>query len=261
VFAVSVHRVQLLLQVLSVKRFHHQQQQQQQQNNAAAQEELTQSEIGEICDYFSRRVASEPYDASRVASFITFLTLPISVLKEFLKLIAWKKGLAQAQGGEMAPGQKPRIELCLENHTGLNVAGNSSAAKSNIHYDRPHNSVDFALTVVLDPAHIPHINAAGGAAWLPYCVSVRLRYLFGETMNVSFLGMEGSHGGRACWSHVDDWEKSKQRVARTVEVSGSSPVDAQGRLRAVAESVQKNLHMCLQGLRDGSGVTASSGTT
>ncbi|XP_011038571.1 PREDICTED: mediator of RNA polymerase II transcription subunit 14-like isoform X1 [Populus euphratica] len=258
VFAVSVHRVQLLLQVLSVKRFHHQQQQ---QNNAAAQEELTQSDIREICDYFSRRVASEPYDASRVASFITFLTLPISVLKEFLKLIAWKKGLAQVQGGEMAPGQKPRIELCLENHTGLNVAENSSAAKSNIHYDRPHNYVDFALTVVLDPANIPHINAAGGAAWLPYCVSVRLRYLFGETMNVSFLGMEGSHGGRACWSHVDDWEKSKQRVARTVELSGSSTGDAQGRLRVVADKVQKTLHMCLQGLRDGSGVTASSGTT
>ncbi|KAL3573671.1 hypothetical protein D5086_024284 [Populus alba] len=193
VFAVSVHRVQLLLQVLSVKRFHHQQQQQQQQNSAAAQEELTQSEIGEICDYFSRR--------------------------------------------------------------------NSSAAKSNIHYDRPHNFVDFALTVVLDPAHIPHINAAGGAAWLPYCVSVRLRYLFGETMNVSFLGMEGSHGGRACWSHVDDWEKSKQRVAQTVEVKGSSTGDALGRLRVVAESVQKTLHTCLQGLRDGSGVTASSGTT
>ena len=65
-----MHRVQLLLQVLSVKRFHSQQQQ---QNPAIAQEELTQSEIGEICDYFSRRVASEPYDASRVASFITFL--------------------------------------------------------------------------------------------------------------------------------------------------------------------------------------------
>ncbi|KAJ6775249.1 MEDIATOR OF RNA polymerase II TRANSCRIPTION SUBUNIT 14 [Salix purpurea] len=262
----AVHRVQLLLQVISVKRFH-QQQQQQQQNNAAAQEELTQSEIGEICDYFSRRVASEPYDASRVASFITLLTLPISVLREFLKLIAWKKGLAQAQGGEIAPGQKPRIELCLENHTGLNVdnySENSSAAKSNIHYDRPHNSVDFALTVVLDPAHIPHINAAGGAAWLPYCVSVRLRYLFGENSNVSFLGMEGSHGGRACWSHPDDWEKCKQRVARTVEVTGSSTGDAQGKLRGVAvvaDSVQRTLQMCLQGLRDGGGVTASSGAT
>lgn len=244
-FAVSVHRVQLLLQVLSVKRFHHQQQQQQQQNNANSQEELTQSEISEICDYFSRRVASEPYDASRVASFITLLTLPISVLREFLKLIAWKKGLALTQSGDIAPAQKPRIELCLENHTGVNVGDtseSSSATKSNIHYDRPHNSVDFALTVVLDPALIPHINTAGGAAWLPYCVSVRLRFSFGENPNVSFLGMEGSHGGRACWLRLDEWEKCKQRVARMVEVSGSSPADAtQGRLRIVADNVQRAL--------------------
>ncbi|KAI3445212.1 hypothetical protein Pfo_001877 [Paulownia fortunei] len=257
VFAVSVHRVQLLLQVLSVKRFHHSQQQQ--QNSATAQEELTQSEIGEICDYFSRRVASEPYDASRVASFITLLTLPISVLREFLKLIAWKKGLAQGQGADSAPAQKSRIELCLENHMGFNrdgISENSSVSKSNIHYDRVHNSVDFALTVVLDPAHIPHINAAGGAAWLPYCVSVRLRYSFGENPTVSFLGMEGSHGGRACWLRVDDWDKCKQRVARTVEVNGSSGGDTnQGRLRVVADSVQRTLHACLQGLRDGIGMT------
>lgn len=264
VFAVSVHRVQLLLQVLSVKRFHQQQQQQQQQqqNSSTAQEELTQSEIGEICDYFSRRVASEPYDASRVASFITLLTLPISVLREFLKLIAWKKGLAQTQGGEIAPSQKPRIELCLENHSGFNVddgSVNSSASKSNIHYDRPHNSVDFALTVVLDPAHLPHINAAGGAAWLPYCVSVRLRYSFGENPNVSFLGMEGSHGGRACWLPTDEWEKCKQRVARIVEVNPVSAGDlTQGRLRIVADSVQRTLHVCLQGLKDSSTATASS---
>ncbi|CAK9135987.1 unnamed protein product [Ilex paraguariensis] len=261
VFAVSVHRVQLLLQVLSVKRFHHSQQQQQ-QNSATAQEELTQSEIGEICDYFSRRVASEPYDASRVASFITLLTLPISVLREFLKLIAWKKGLAQAQGGDIAPPQKSRIELCLENHAGLNMDGNfdnSSASKSNIHYDRPHNSVDFGLTVFLDHSHIPDINAAGGAAWLSYCVSVRLRYSFGENPNVLFLGMEGSHGGRACWLRVDDWEKCKQRVARMVEVNCSSTGDAsQGRLRMVADSVQRVLQVCLQGLREGNG---STGTT
>lgn len=257
VFAVSVHRVQLLLQVLSVKRFH--QSQQQQQNSAAAQEELTQSEIGEICDYFSRRVASEPYDASRVASFITLLTLPISVLREFLKLIAWKKGLAQGQGADAGPAQKSRIELCLENHMGYNregISDNSSISKSNIHYDRAHNSVDFALTVVLDPAHIPHLNAAGGAAWLPYCVSVRLRYSFGEISVVSFLGMEGSHGGRACWLRTDDWEKSKQRVIRTVEVNGSTSGDTnQGRLRVVADNVQRTLHACLQGLRDGIGMT------
>ncbi|KAM7269822.1 hypothetical protein ACFE04_025319 [Oxalis oulophora] len=258
VFAVSVHRIQLLLQVLSVKRFHHQQQQQQQQNSIPAQEELSKSEIDEICDYFSRRVASEPYDTSRVASFITLLTLPIAVLREFLKLIAWKKGLTQAQGGDIAPAQKPRIELCLENHSGINAdknSTNSSPAKSNIHYDRPHNLVDFALTVVLDPAYIPHMNAAGGAAWLPYCVSVRLRYSFGENNpNVSFLGMEASHGGRACWSKIDDWEKCKQRVAKTVEVNGSAAGDiTQGRLRIVADAVQRNLHLCLQGLRDGAG--------
>ncbi|XP_057439509.1 mediator of RNA polymerase II transcription subunit 14 isoform X2 [Lotus japonicus] len=263
VFAVSVHRVQLLLQVLSVKRFH-QQQQQQQQNTNPAPEELSPSEISEICDYFSRRVASEPYDASRVASFITMLTLPVSVLREFLKLIAWKKGLSQTQVGDAVSAQKPRIELCLENHAGLSVDQNSkssSAFKSNIHYDRLHNSVDFALTVVLDSAHIPHVNAAGGAAWLPYCVSVRLRYSFGESPNVSFLDMSGSHGGRACWSRIDDWEKCKQMVARTVEVNGTSADASQGRLKLVADSVQRNLHMCIQGLRDGSGVTVSSGAT
>ncbi|KAK6163146.1 hypothetical protein DH2020_002987 [Rehmannia glutinosa] len=177
VFAVSVHRVQLLLQVLSVKRFHHSQQQQ--QNSATAQEELTQSEIGEICDYFSRRVASEPYDASRVASFITLLTLPISVLREFLKLIAWKKGLAHGQGtADTAPAQKSRVELCLENHMG-------------------YNRMESPKTRVL-------------------------RYSFGENPIVSYLGMEGSHGGRACWLRVDDWDKCKQRVGRTVEVNGSS---------------------------------------
>ncbi|XP_017257933.1 mediator of RNA polymerase II transcription subunit 14-like isoform X2 [Daucus carota subsp. sativus] len=260
VFAVSVHRVQLLLQVLSVKRFHHSQQQQ--QNPAVAQEELTQAEIGEICDYFSRRVASEPYDASRVASFITLLTLPISVLREFLKLIAWKKGLAQAQSGDAAPSQKSRIELCLENHSGINIHGNPehvSSSKSNIHYDRPHNSVDFGLTVVLDAAHMPHINAAGGAAWLPYCVSVRLRYSFGEKPNVSFIGMEGSHGGRACWQRLDDWDKCKQRVIRTVEMNGNSTGELnQGRLKIIADSVQRTLHVSLQGLKDASAVPGST---
>ncbi|KAG2696638.1 hypothetical protein I3760_07G067500, partial [Carya illinoinensis] len=164
VFAVNVHRVQLLLQ--------------QQQQNSMAQEELAHSEISEICDYFSPRVASEPYDASRI----------------------------------------------------------------------PHT--------------YPHKYAAGGADWLPYSVSVRLRYLFGENPSVSFLDVEGSHGGQACWFRVDDWEKCKQRVARAVEVNGSLPADvSQGRLRLVADGVQRTLHLCLQGLRDGGGFTASSGTT
>ncbi|KAK4754723.1 hypothetical protein SAY87_002827 [Trapa incisa] len=258
VFSVSVHRVQLLLQVLSVKWFHHQQQQQQN----SVQDELTQAEIGEICDYFSRCVASEPYDASRVASFITLLTLPISVLREFLKLIAWKKGLAQVQGGDIAPTQKPRIELCLESHSGLGSGSeNSSLSKSNIHYDKSHGLVDFSLTVVLDPAYIPHINAAGGAAWLPYCVSVGLRYSFVESTNVSFLWMEGSHGGHACWSRNDDWERCKQRVARAVEGLPSAGDGTQGRLKGAADNVQRTLHICLQGLRDGGGATSSSGPT
>ncbi|KAM0949887.1 putative mediator complex, subunit Med14 [Dioscorea sansibarensis] len=250
VFAVSVHRVQLLLQVLSVKRFHHQQQQQQ-QTQSNTQEELTQTEITEICEYFSRRVASEPYDASRVASFITLLTLPISVLREFLKLIAWKKGLSQAHAGDIAPAQRARIELCLENHSGSISGDNSSSTRSNIHHDRAHNSVDFALTFVLDPAHIPHINAAGGAAWLPYCVSVKLKYSFGENTHISLLGVEGSHGGRSCWSRLEDWEKCKHKVQRSVEYSnGNSAADinSQGRLRLVAEHLQRSLQVSLQQL-------------
>ncbi|XP_072976342.1 mediator of RNA polymerase II transcription subunit 14 [Typha angustifolia] len=261
VFAVSVHRVQLLLQVLSVKRFHHQQQ----QSQTNTQEELAPSEINEICDYFSRRVASEPYDASRVASFITLLTLPISVLREFLKLIAWKKGLSQAHGGDIATAQRARIELCLENHSGSITVENlesSSTSKSNIHHDRAHNSVDFALTFVLDPAHIPHMNAAGGAAWLPYCVSVRLKYSFGENTHISFIGMDGSHGGKACFLRYEDWDKCKQRVARTVEyANGNSMGDvSQGRLRLVVETVQRTLQGYLQQMRDGPLSSGSAAT-
>lgn len=140
---------------------------------------------------------------------------------------------------------------------------NSSASKSNIYYDRPHNAVDFGLTVVLDPAHIPHINAAGGAAWLPYCVSVRLKYSFGENPSVCFMGMEGSHGGRACWLRVEDWEYCKQRVIRTVDMNGGSTGGDvnQGRLRIVADNVQRALHVCLQGLRSsGSGGGGTNST-
>lgn len=65
----------------------------------------------------------------------------------------------------------------------------------------------------------------------------------------------------ACWLRVDDWERCKQRVARTVEVNGNSAGDAnQGRLRVVADSVQRTLHAYLQGLRDGGGVAAGIGS-
>lgn len=255
VFAVSVQRAQLLLQVLNVKRFHHQQQKQQQQAQSPAQEELATSEINEICDYFSRRVACEPYDASRVASFITLLTLPISVLREFISLIAWKKIQSQAHG-EIASAQRVRVELCLEKHHGSESndhTESSSSSKSNIKHDRANRSVDFGLTFVLDQALKHHTNI-GGAAWLPYCVSVRLRYNFGDNGHVTFLAMEGSHGGRACWLQYEDWERCKQAVDLAVESANGSPATGeigQGRLRLVAEMIHKQLQLSLQQLRNG----------
>lgn len=106
---------------------------------------------------------------------------------------------------------------------------------------------------------MPHINAAGGAAWLPYRVSVRLRYSFGEKPNISFLGMEGSHGGRACWQRLDDWDRCKKRVTRTVEMNGSSTGELnQGRLKIIADNVQRTLHACLQGLGDGNAISGST---
>ncbi|KAJ7554244.1 hypothetical protein O6H91_06G132500 [Diphasiastrum complanatum] len=117
-FAVSMHRHQLYLQAVNVKRFHPQQQQQQQAQSSGADTELSTVEMSEIGDFFARRVTSEPYDASRLASFVTMLTLPVPVLREFLVLISWKKDIQKAcQIGEPVP--RPRVELCLENRMGL----------------------------------------------------------------------------------------------------------------------------------------------
>lgn len=41
----------------------------------------------DIGDIIAQRVASEPYDASRLAFFVTMLTLPVAVLRKFLPLI------------------------------------------------------------------------------------------------------------------------------------------------------------------------------
>jgi mediator of RNA polymerase II transcription subunit 14 len=250
VFAVSVQRAQLLLQVLNVKRFHYQQQKQKQQTQSPAQEELATSEITEICDYFSRRVACEPYDASRVASFITLLTLPISVLRDFISLIAWKKA-----HGEIASAHRVRIELCLEKHgsDSNDHIESSSSSKSNIKHDRANCSVDFGLTFVLDHAVKHHTNI-GGATWLPYCVSVSLRYNFGDNGHIIFLAMEGSHGGKACWLQYEDWERCKLVVARAVESANGSLATGeigQGRLRLVVEMIYKQLQVSLQQLRNG----------
>jgi mediator of RNA polymerase II transcription subunit 14 len=298
------HQPQLHLQVLSVEQFNLQQQprnqtispeideicdffnlerlprgqpQQQPRNQTNSGDQLNSHEIREIRDFFSRRVASEPYDASRVASFITLLLLPISILREFLKLITWKKGIAQRQGADTAPSQRTRVELCLGSHIGSNSdalmsldnaavdlsdkaasadnAGlglSDKAAKSNIHYDRPHNAVDFELIIVPDPACMPRVNAASGAGWLPHCVSVRLKYAFGENPHVSLLSMEGSHRGCASGPCTEDWERCKQKVAKAVEIAGrrsgvcGSSVDvSRGRLRLVAETLQHSLQSSL----------------
>ncbi|MCO5566435.1 hypothetical protein L7F22_020112 [Adiantum nelumboides] len=291
VFAVSVHRQQLVLQAINVKRFQHQSQpQSQQQSHAHSQQQSQQSqsqtsqqpatgsdsdlspgEMQEIGDFFARRAAFEPYDASRLASFVTMLTLPVPVLREFICLIAWKRDAAKAiqhlQSTDANQIPRPKIELCLENRSGqspdsaqedntlLHTSGAiTSSPKSSIDYDRARKIVDFTLTVIFDPIHVPHINVAGGAGWLPQCVAIRLRYAFGESNSISLLHMEGSHGGRACWSRVEDWERCKERIARALEVSGSGNVaDGQGgRLRAVAEAIQSTLQSALQQLRKGS---------
>lgn len=93
-----MHRQQLFLQAINVKRYQQQQAHSagHHQAGAAGQvanlaSELSQQEMQEIGDFFARRVASEPYDSSRLASFVTMLTLPVPVLREFLVLIQWKK--------------------------------------------------------------------------------------------------------------------------------------------------------------------------
>lgn len=244
--------IQLSMRGMSVENYNlyslaQQQQQALPRKQTNSQDELNFQEIGELCDFFSRRVVSEPYDASKIASFVTLLLLPISVLREFLKLIAWKQGIAQAQSADTAPSERPRVELCLDSHLRSNSSDKAASAlsKSNIRYDRPHNAVDFELIVFLDPAYFSCVNAASGASGLPQCVSLRLKYAFGENPHVSLLSMEGSHRGCASWLCTEDWEHCKQRVVKAVEIAGrgsgvcgSSMDVCQGRLRAVAETLQ-----------------------
>lgn len=183
------------------------------------------------------------------------LTLPISVLREFISLIAWKKSQSLAHG-EISSALRVRVELCLEKHQGSDANDHdesSSSSKSNIKHDRANRLVDFGFTFVLDHALKHHTNI-GGSAWLPYCVSVRLRYNFGDNCHVVFLAMEGSHGGKACWLQYEDWERCKQAVARTVESANGSPgtgETGQGRLRLVGEMIHKQLQLSLQQLRNG----------
>ncbi|KAL3699109.1 hypothetical protein R1sor_017131 [Riccia sorocarpa] len=257
VFAVSMHRQQLYLQAINVKKF-----QQQQQGS----EELSPPEMAEISDLFSRRVASEPYDASRLASFVTMLTLPVPVLRDFLKLLAWEKELqrvaATNQSGEGAQNSRTKIELCLENRGGSagmqeEGQGSSPLAKSSIRHVRTQSIVDFTLTVYLDGQHLPPVNVAGGATWLPQCIAVRLRYQFSEPSRLSVVNVEGSHGGRACWVRQEDWEHNKMVITNAVDhyVPGSD--QGSGRLQPIAELIQRTVQQALLSLRRG-GLNAPS---
>lgn len=264
-FAVSMHRQQLYLQALNVKKY---QQPQQQGQAGGAEPELTTVEMQEISDFFVRRVASEPYDASRLASFVTMLTLPVGALREFLKLIAWKKDQQKAaaalsqsalsQSGDALAQPRPRVELCLENRMGSGnsqvlddtggqssslSSGGSSVAKSSIQHYRAQSVVEFTLTLYLDSSNLP-INVAGGASWLPQCVAVRLRYQYGEPSRVSVVNVEGSHGGRACWQRPEEWDRCRAAITRVVDqpMSGNGGEQGgQGRLRTLAEFVQLTL--------------------
>ena len=69
----------------------------------------------------------------------------------------------------------------------------NALSKSNIHYDHPHNAVDFKLIFFLDPAYFSRVDAMSGAGGLLQCVSLRLKYAFGENPHVFLLSMEGSH--------------------------------------------------------------------
>ncbi|XP_024534573.1 mediator of RNA polymerase II transcription subunit 14 [Selaginella moellendorffii] len=249
-FAVNMHRHQLYLQGLNVKKFQ-QPPPELQTDPPGADADLTNGEMLEITEFFAQRVASEPYDASRLASFVTILTLPIAVLREFLGLISWMKEAQKNQAVEATP--RPRIELCLENRLVINTtmkeeAGSSTSVKSSILHDREREIVEFALTVFLDLGPHVNVNVAGGAGWLPQCVSVRMRYYYNKGgRRVLLVGLEGSHGGRACWSRGDEWERLKERT-KVLEAAAAGQ-ESSGRLRAVAESVQLTLQSALQQLR------------
>jgi mediator of RNA polymerase II transcription subunit 14 len=180
-----------------------------------------------------------------------------------LLLIAWNKSLSQPHG-DIATVQRARAELCLEKHS-RSFSGDytetSLPSKSNIQHDRANNSVDFTVTFMLDHNLTPHMGTSGGAGWLPYCVSLRLRYTFGDNSHVAYLAMDGSHGGRACWLQHEDWERCKQSVVKAVKAVNGSPAigeTGQGRLQMVAEMIQKQLQLSLLHLRDGS---LSAGST
>lgn len=161
-------------------------------------------------------------------------------------------------GDGFAQGQspRPRVELSLETpvgQSGREPGGGQqdetggftgrSQTRSSIHHNQPRCSVEFTLTYSFDASHIPHLNVAGGAGWLPQSVALRLTYLYSDGSNrINLLNMDGSHGGHSCWACSDDWERCKERVAQAVK---TSTADGHGRLQSMAEAVQVALQTAL----------------
>ncbi|XP_024384520.1 mediator of RNA polymerase II transcription subunit 14 isoform X3 [Physcomitrium patens] len=274
VFAVSMHRQQLFLQAINVNRY-----KQQQQAAAAHQQaapvmnlavELSLGEMQDIGDFFARSVASEPYDASRLASFVTMLTLPVPVLREFLILIQWKVATTRANGGPggdvsgQGASPRPQVELSLESQGGggggvekgnsqqdESGVGGGSQGRSSITHNHHRNTVEFTLTFTFDASSLPQLNVAGGAGWLPQSVALRLAYAYGEGANrISLSSMDGSHGGRSCWARAEEWERCKEGVMRAVQ---AAPGEGRGRLRVLAEQVQMALQTALTQIGRGAG--------
>jgi hypothetical protein len=55
------------------------------------EEGLSQTESNQLASFFKEKVAVAPYHREHIVSFIFLLTLPINVLKEFIKIINLEK--------------------------------------------------------------------------------------------------------------------------------------------------------------------------
>ncbi|CAI5462301.1 unnamed protein product [Closterium sp. Yama58-4] len=248
--------------------------------------DMSPAELAEISDLFTRKVAVEPFDVSRLSSFVTLVMLPLAVIR----------GAGAGSIPTIPPAARIAVDLCFENRIGLgwdlpdsfgrhsggssgggvsagqvhpgsatagNAAGSGRTAhRSDISYSRAESRVDFSLVLLMDhaalsAAHLP-VQIAGGAGWLAHCISVRLRLHFSATpanpaatgagaasvapgargpliLQLSLLAVDGSHGGKACWSKAEDWDRCKQLIGRAVkEMPPPPPAAAAAAAAAVA---------------------------
>ncbi|GJP61583.1 hypothetical protein CLOP_g18725 [Closterium sp. NIES-67] len=309
--------------------------------------DMTPAELAEISDLFSRKVAVEPFDVSRLSSFVTLVMLPLAVIREFMGLLAMRReqqrllaaaaaaaagagvAAAAASGGAVSgggpsagasgagnipkihPATRVTVDLCFENRIGLgwdlpdsfgknsggqtgggvsagqvhpgsgtagSTAGNS-ADRSDISYSRADSRVDFSLVLLIDhaalsAAHLP-VHIAGGAGWLAHCVSVRLRLHFsaapanpaaagtGATgpgaasvapgargpliLQLSLLAVDGSHGGKGCWSNTEDWDRCKQLIGKAIKEMPPPPAAAAAAAAAAAGGGAKEMGVVVGG--------------